>query len=213
METTYWLLLITFLVFPIIGLVLRNNKHLERIKNYRYWIISFFIAHNIFFYFGLSLRGDYIDYFIFSIEYLIICLSIFSLNRQTNWIYKSLKAIGVIGIIFGFLFGLVGILFFIVLTMELETDKVFKYTCNDKSYETRRYSFGFATLENTKYRFETYRTLDLIPLEYKIDKTDFFDNKTKLNITEDELKIDINTDNKSVTFISTNGNNFTKTMK
>lgn len=210
---TYWLLLITFLCFPIIGIILSNNKHLEKLSKYRNWIIFFFLIHNILFYFGLSLKGDYVDYIIFSFEYLIICLTIFSLKGQTNWIYRGLKTVGFIGIIFGFFFGLVGILFFIVLTMDLETDKVFRYTCKDKSYETRRYSFGFATLDNTRYTFETYRTLNVIPLEYKIDKSDFFDDKTKLNIAEDELKIDINADKKSLTFISTNGNTFTKTIK
>ena len=61
------------------------------------------------------------------------------------------------------------------------------------------------------------RTLNvsISDIEYKIDKTDFFDTKTNLRISEPQLKIEILSKNnkEQIHFISTNGNEFIKPLK
>ena len=103
---------------------------------------------------------------------------------------------------------------FIVISGDYETDKIFHFVSNNKTYETRRYSLGFVTLIDTRYTFITYRTYKYFPFEKKIDTTDFFDDKTDLQISEDNLKISVdNTGNKEkIVFTSTNGHKYSKSL-
>ena len=207
MEFTYWLLLITFIGHPFLALAFADKRPNAFIKKHRKALFLFFVLHNFLFLFGLSIKGDYFDYVIFSLEFLLICVTITSINEKLYSSKKFLKAIGVFLMCLSELVGLVGIFAFLFILMDLESDKTFKYFSKGKEFQTRRYSFGFATLENTRYTFETYRNYSYLPLEYQIDKTDFFDNKTELNIGEDNLKfeIELNGPIKYITFISTNG--------
>ncbi|MCX6352868.1 MAG: hypothetical protein NTX03_13570 [Bacteroidetes bacterium] len=109
--------------------------------------------------------------------------------------------------------GVIGSILFLVISQDYESDKKFNFTDEGKSYETRRYSFGFATLDDTRYTFETYRTFKYLPFEILIDKTNFFDTKTKLNIGG-EIKIEVkeNGNIETITFKSPNGNTFSKTL-
>lgn len=75
--------------------------------------------------------------------------------------------------------------------MEYEADRIFHFESNNKNYETRRYSFGGATLSDTRYTFETYREFKYLPIEHKVDKTSFLDTKTYLDISEPQLKIKV----------------------
>jgi len=90
----------------------------------------------------------------------------------------------------------------------------FHFKTKDKTYETRRYSFGGATLDNTKYTFETYRVYKYFPFENKVDKTIFFDTESKVAIDEADLKIAIKTiDNKErIIFKDREGNEFSKLL-
>jgi hypothetical protein len=214
MTSIYYIFLVTFLVFPIIGIILSKQIVLNRFLKIRAPVVAFFLTHNILFIFGYSLKGDYIDYFIFSIEYLVFCLTISLLFKANNIFAKIVRIAGTIAISLGFIVGLIGILLFIFIAQDYETDKVFHFTSKGKKFETRRYSFGGATLSDTRYTFETYRNYKYFPLERKIDKTDFFDTKTNLNIDEDELKISINrVDTKEqIIFQSTNGHTFSKSL-
>jgi hypothetical protein len=198
----YFLVVITLIVFPIIILLTEGNSFMEKLYEYKMSIIYFFCIHNFLFLLGLSLKGDHIDYFIFSLEY--SCINWLMFNQKE----PSSKILCFIGFGLGLLIAY--ILPFIILIMSLKSDKTFKYTCNEKTYETRRYSFGGANLDNTTYYFNTYRTLNLIPIEYKIDDSSFVDNETSLSIGEDELKVEIK--NNTITFISTNGNKYSKTV-
>ena len=215
MEFSYYLFLLTLLGFPILALVIANNAKIDRLLKYKKSFIAFFLIHNLLFWLGLSLKGDYFDYLIFSIEYFIFCLIVFLLKGQTNLLTRLFSIVSIIGVVFFFIVGLVGILLFIVISMDYETDKIFKFSSNDKSYETRRYAFGFATTSNTRYTFDTYRTFSIFPIEYKIDKTDFFDTETNLRISEHQLKIEILRKNnkEQIRFISTNGNEYIKLLK
>ena len=214
MSLIYYILLTTFLGFPIIGLVLSKYTTLD--KHLTFWkiLIAFFAVHNVFFFLGYSLKGDYIDYVIFSIEYFFFCLIIFLLFKSAHAYVKIFRVLGAIAISLGFIIGLFGILFFIFVSLDYETDKIFHFQNNDKSYETRSYSFGGATLSDTKYTFETYRYFRYLPIEHKLDKTIFFDDKTDLNIQEPTLNITIreNENSMQIIFKSTNGNTFSKTL-
>ena len=215
MELTYYLFLLSFLGFPILALVIANNTKVDRLVKYKKLIIALFVIHNLLFWVGISLKGDYIDYFIFSIEYFVFCLIAFLLKGQTNLWTRLFRIVSLIGVSLLFVVGLVGILLFVIISMDYETDKIFRFTSKDKTYETRRYAFGFATTTDTRYTFETYRTFGIFPIEYKIDKTDFFDTKTNLRISEPQLKIEILSKNnkEQIHFISTNGNEFIKPLK
>ena len=215
MELTYYLFLLSFLGFPILALVIANNTKVDRLVKYKKLIIALFVIHNLLFWVGISLKGDYIDYFIFSIEYFVFCLIAFLLKGQTNLWTRLFRIVSLIGVSLLFVVGRVGILLFIIISMDYETDKIFRFTSKDKTYETRRYAFGFATTTDTRYTFETYRTFGIFPIEYKIDKTDFFDTKTNLRISEPQLKIEILSKNnkEQIHFISTNGNEFIKPLK
>ena len=166
------------------------------------------------FVFGYSLKGDYVDYFVFSLEYLAFCVTVVLLFKSTNIYAKIFRVFGTIAISFGFIIGLIGILMFIAISQDYEADKFFYFESNSKTYETRRYSFDFATLANTRYTFKTYRTFKYLPIEKKIDTTDFFDDKTDLQIDENDLKISLfNADNKQqILFKSTNGHTFSKSL-
>ena len=70
MPPIYIIYLLTFLGFPILGLVISRFLDFSRSKNYLIWIFLLFAIHNILFFFRFSIKGDYPDYCIFSLEYL-----------------------------------------------------------------------------------------------------------------------------------------------
>jgi len=214
MNPTYIIFILTFLIFPIIGLVLSKYINPKKVSRLFKPTIAFFLMHNILFAIGYSVKGDYFDYCIFSLEYSIFCFVIFLLFKYPPKNSKLIRALGMLIFSIGFIIGAFGILFFIIFCQDYETDKVFHFTSNAKDYETRRYSFGAATLDDTRYTFETYRNYRCLPFEKKIDKTDFFALKTNLQIREDELQISILTtgDKEQLLFKSTNGHTFLKPL-
>jgi len=212
MNLSYRLFLLTFLVYPFIGLTLSRTIPRDRIPRLINGIITFFLIHNVLFALGFSLKGDNIDYLIFSTEYLFLCYFVFCLKSK-NLYAKTLKVIGMIGLGLGGLVGMVGILLFIVVSQDYDADKIFHFESSGNGYETRRYSYGFATLEDVCYTFDTYREYGYLPFEKKIDQTVFFDNKTNLNI-DNALEIDIHTSNnkRRILFKDIDGNVFSKLL-
>ncbi len=212
MGFTYYLFLVTLFVFPIIGFI--TSKYVKKIFLNRYLKIFFsiFIIHNTLFYFGLSLKGDYVDYSIFSVEYLFLSITTFTFYNKTTTFSKVTTALGIFIQIIGTLIGFLGIWLFIVISMDYETDKVIKFSNNENNYITRRYTFGFATTSDTRYTFETYRKFDFLYLEYKIDETDFFGSTSKINCSDENLKVQIikSKEIERIEFISTDGNKFSK---
>lgn len=174
--------------------------------------IIFFLLHNLLFFFGYSLSGDYIDYTIFSMEYLAFCVMMFALFKTSNNSVGCFRAFGLIVISLGILIALVGIAFFIFLAMDFDAAKIYHFQNNNKNYETRLYTFGGATLSDTKYTFETYRQFQFLPVEHKLDKTIFFDDKTELDVSDRELKINVldTMGRREIIFKSTNGKTFEK---
>jgi len=189
----YYIFLVSFLGFPVLALLfsirLKINWNSELVK----LITGFFLLHNLLFFLGWSLKGDYVDYYIFSIEYFFFCLAIFVLvkSKNVNTLVRIVRGLGLALISLDFIFGLFGILFFIFISMGYEADQIFHFESNNKNYETRRYGFGGVTLSDTKYTFETYREFKYLPIEHQIDKTIFFENKAPLSISEPQLIISI----------------------
>ena len=103
---------------------------------------------------------------------------------------------------------------FIVISQDFEADKIYNFKSNEKNYQTRRYSFGFATLDDIRYTFETYRAYQYLPFEKQIDKTDLFELKSNLNFGDENFSIDIKeSENKrTIEFSSINGKQYKKTI-
>lgn len=214
MDTIYYIFLLTFLGYPIIALILSKFITLDKVSKLIKPTILFFFTHNILFAFGYSLKGDYVDYYVFSFEYLVFCLTVVLLFKTTNTYAKIFRVLGTIAISLGFIIGLFGIFIFIVISQDYKTNKIFYFENNSKTYETRRYTFGFVSSADTRYTFETYRTYKYFPFEKKIDRTDFFDDKTDLQISENDLKISVVDlgDQEQILFKSTNGHTFSKAL-
>jgi hypothetical protein len=104
--------------------------------------------------------------------------------------------------------------FLIVVTQDFVSDKHITFESNNKVYKVRRYVFGFVTLSNTRYTFVTYRSFKYLPFEYKIDKSDFFDDESVVNVADDKLQIFIvkkhNQD--CLVFKSSDGSSFVKNI-
>lgn len=104
---------------------------------------------------------------------------------------KIVRAVGMSVLILFSAAGIIGGIPFIVLSQDLHSDKKILFSGSAKRYESRRYTFGFTTLDGIRYRFETYRSYGLAPFEKRMDTTDFFDNTTDLNLSEEGFKIEI----------------------
>lgn len=178
------------------------NKNKKQLK----WTLIIFVIHNVLYISDYSIKGDYPDYIIFSLEYLFFCVLIFLLLKQKIKLLKGIGITGTIVIIIGFIQGIIGIFLFIVVSQDFESDKIYNFNSNEKSYQTRRYSFGFATLDDIKYTFETYRTYKYLPFEIKINKTDLFGFKSDVDITDEKFNAEIeeNNNKRILRFSSTN---------
>lgn len=154
-------------------------------------VVALFVVHNVLFFIGLSVYGDYPDYIIFSLEYLIFCFIVFAIGKTNYMLVKAFRIIAIVAICVGFIVGAIGTLLFIVVSQDYEADKVFHFQVKDKHYETRRYSYRFAASEDMRYTFDTYKQYKYLPFEQKIDKTSFFSLKTDVNVAEDRLVLRI----------------------
>lgn len=177
-----------------------------------YVALSILILHNILFLNKISLIGDNIDYTLFSLEYLVLCYVVFALPHKLKISYKIFRILGFVAMSLGYVIGFVGIWMFIVISQDFASDRHFYHRSGNYTYETRRYSMGFVTFVNTRYTFETYREYTLLPIEIKVDKTDFFDDQTTLYIRDSALKIAIidTMGGKRIVFSSANGRTFSK---
>jgi len=214
MSTMYYIYLLTFLGYPFIGFQISRFLNVDFFKKGFKILFLLFVVHNLLFSFGCSIKGDYPDYVIFSIEYLFTCISISMLYKIKINKTGLLKVLGTVLIGIGFIQGLIGILLFIVIVQDFEADKIYKFKHNDILYQTRRYRSGFVTQMDTKYRFETYKNFDLLPIEIKIDDTKLFDTKCKVKFEDKQFKIDIIEvgNKKELKLFSPDGQSYYKTI-
>ena len=210
MHPTYILYLLTFLGFPIVGYLISKYVEINVCKKYFKWIFLLFCIHNVLFIAGFSIKGDYPDYVIFSLEYLFLCSIVFFTYRSTSIFPEIVKIIGTGILVVGFLQGLIGILMFLVVWQDFETDKIYNFNSNNKIYQTRRYSFGFATLDDTRYTFETYRNFNYLPFEKLVNETELFELKNDLDFNSNKFSIRIkdSSDRQILEFSSANGKKY-----
>jgi hypothetical protein len=203
--------LITFLIHPILVMILNDRRLLEWTFRFKLKLIGVFLFHNLLYYLGWSVIGDNFDYTVFSLEYLTFCILIISIPKSTKFSIRASKVIGQIGIVFGGFIGIIGILLFAASSGLYTSDKKFEHKNQNHTFETRRYSFGFPTLMWKRYDFDTYEVYRFLPFERKIDHTTFLDTETPLTINEDSLKISVS--DSLIKFESTNGEVFSKEIK
>jgi hypothetical protein len=202
----------TFLLFPIIPIVVYQFIQFDKVSKFVKALILFLLLYDILFLFGFSFKGDLTDYLIFSIEYLIFCFALCFKSKKAyaNILRFSARTV----IVIGFGIGLIGIFIFPVIEQDYKCDKTYHFVSNNKFYETRRYSDGFVTAANTRYTFVTFRQYPFLPVEKKIDKTVIFDTETNLNVDKDKLQINLQTinDKEKIFFRDNEGNIFSKLL-
>ncbi len=180
------LYLLSLIILPIAGLILLSITEISNYYRVMIWMVLFFIIHNILFFFGYSLRGDNVDYIIITLEYPFVLLLFVSLADIWKNIYtKILRNLTITIIILGILVEMVNFINMFPTDMDYVCDKETHFISNTQSYEVRRYTFGFATLINTRCTFETYRTFKYLPFERLLDRTVFWDNRELFNISGD----------------------------
>jgi hypothetical protein len=191
MFLVYCLLEGSLLVSPLVAYLLCRYVEPQRLLKPLTGIVLIGVIHNVFYAFGLSLRGDLADYFVFAIEYFAFCSLVFSaviLRRKAEYI-MILAVLGLIPISAGVCASVPGSLLFLMVVQDSTSDRTLRVESAQGRYETRRYTFGGATLSNTRFNFETYQLLALPAVERLIDVTTLFDNKTKLLVDSNLLTV------------------------
>lgn len=214
MNFTYFLYILTFWVYPLIGIILFKIQPPQRYFQPNKIIITLFIAHIILFFLGFSIKGDYPDDIVFSIEYLYFILILIGLYRKTDKLSTLVRNFGKIILVIGFLQGIIGLYIFAVISQDFEADKTFQSEYNGNNYETRRYSFGFATLTDTRYTFVTYLNITFLPIEKQIDETVFFGLKSQLDFENPnfEIRLTESQNTLQIQFSSSMDNIYTKSL-
>lgn len=193
MSFTYILYLISFLFYPVFLLILSFYFDIKKIKGCLKWIVLFFAIHNLLYYLGFSIKGDYADYVIFSLEYAFLVVLIIMFAKTKKIWLKVFQIIGLAVVISGFIQAIPGIFLFIVISQDFEKDKVYNFENDEKMYQTRRYSFGFATLDDITYDYYTYRQFKYMPFEKLLNKSHFSRIKDSMNFEDERFSIDIET--------------------
>lgn len=167
------LLYLTFCGYPLISLILSK---LIKINTSALWIkllVGFFLIYDTLLVFNISFKGDYIDYTLLSLEYLLLCMYIFFAPAPSSIISKLSMGIGVIIFALSLIFTLFSMIFFPLLTQDYESSHAIHLSANEKNYTTRQYDLGTVGADKVRYTFNTYRTFSVLPFEYHIDHADF----------------------------------------
>ena len=145
---------------------------------------GFFILYDFAFYCGYSIKGDYPDYVIISLQYFWFCTVIFSIKWNLLW-RKILKIAGCLLIGWGYFIGLIGvIMIFIIVSFDLESNRQFHIVKDGRNYHIRIFSnSGWVGSIYTYYTFDVYRKLG--PLEYRLISRRISDGESKLNFAGD----------------------------
>jgi hypothetical protein len=179
MNFTFTLLLFTFIGHLIITGLLTRYIRRETILKWLKAPALFFLIYDCSFYLGYSFRGDYIDYILFSLEYLCFCLLIASSSVSKNIFVKILRISGyfitisvvILSVTFGFIIT-------VVMAQELDCVNKSCFNYGTQKYEVRRFESGFVTQLEIKQVYDTYQVFGLFPFEKRIDRTILYDLET-----------------------------------
>ena len=211
----FWIIEITFLLLPLVGLML-SRYATKYIVEFGKWGTLLFLLYDVLYFLGYSIRGDYADAVWFSIEYLFFCSILSSINYYSipEILKKVIRTGGLMIQIFAGL--IVGLGFFAVMLIsaDYKSDLSSKFIEGNNNFEVRRYSIGFVTSLYTDYRFETYRDYRFLPFEKKIDETTLVDTVSSINVADTDLIFSIENDGnkKSLIMRSKNGGQFVKRL-
>ncbi len=212
----FWIIEITFLLFPLVGLIL-SRYATKYIVEFGKWGVLIFLLYDVLYFFGYSIRGDYADLIGFSVEYLCFCSIILSIKsyRIPEILKKIIRTGGVMIQIFTGLIAGLGFFAVMLISTEYESDLSFKFIEGNNNFEVRRYSIGFVTSLYTDYRFETYRDYRFLPFEKKIDETTLVDTISSINVADTDLIFSIENDGNKKLFRmrSKNGGQFIKRLE
>lgn len=167
----YILYIFTFILAPVISNLIIENVTFHSYKKYLIGFSIFFFIHNLFYFFGYSIQGDFPDYIIFSLEYFSVCLWLLLGFRVKNSYIKVLSILGLIPI------GLTLILasFFLIwlppITQDYIPSQIYSFGHQKNHYQTRVYIYDFVSSVDTRYTFQTYQFFENVPIEYHLDTT------------------------------------------
>lgn len=149
------------------------------VKGLKYFL-GFFLLYDLAFYCGYSIKGDYPDYVIFSLQYLWFCTLIFSIKWEVLW-HKMLKMAGLLLVGLGYVVGFLGaIIIFILASFDMESNRQFHITKDGMNYDIRIFSNGgWVGSMYTYYTFDAYKKLG--PLEYRLISIRISNGDSKLN--------------------------------
>jgi hypothetical protein len=217
MLLVYFLLEGSLFGSPILAYLLCRYVEPKRLFKPLTVIALIGLVHNLFYVYGLSLRGDIADYIVFAVEYFAFCglvFAAFRLRRKANYI-KIFAALGLIPIACGVCASVPGSLLFLMMVQDSICDRTLQVASAHGRYETRRYTFGGATLSTTRFNFETYQLFVLPAFERLIDDTTLFDDKTKLLLDSERLAVTLRRSPVGVelSFRDERGTTFEKTLR
>ena len=217
MLLVYFLLEGSLFASPILAYLLCRYVEPKRLLKPLTVIALIGLLHNVFYVYGLSLRGDLADYFVFAIEYFAFCCLVFAafrLRRKADYT-MILAALGLIPIACGVCASVPGSLLFLIMVQDSICDRTLRVASAGGTYETRRYTFGGATLSTTRFNFETYQILVLPAFERLIDDTTLFDNKTPLRLDSSLLTVTLRHSNSGIqlSFRDERGTTFEKPLR
>lgn len=214
MVPVYFILIISLLAIPLVVSIISRHIKIGKILPFIKLTYLFLLIYFVLNLFNYSFSGDYPDYIMYSLAYFMFCLAVFNISNLSKSIFSILfRVFGWVVISVFLIIGFVGIVLFIPAAHEFHSDKQFRFKSNNNSYESRRYNFGFATLNDIKYTFTTYKKFEFLPFEKEIDCTSFLDTKTEVDIASDDLKIEILGLDSIIIFKSANGQMFKKRLK
>jgi hypothetical protein len=217
MFLVYCLLEGSLLVSPLVAYLLCRLIEPNRLLKPLTVIALIGLVHNLFYVYGLSLRGDIADYIVFAVEYFAFCglvFAAFRLHRKANYI-MIFAALGLIPIACGVCKSIPGSLVFLMMVQDSICDRTLQVASAHGRYETLRYTFGGATLSATRFNFETYDLFVLPAFERLVDDTTLFDNKTPLRLDSSLLTVTLRHSNSGIqlSFRDEMGTKFEKALR
>lgn len=203
MSFTFILYLFTFFAYPIIALLASLYIDFYRFRKVIYAAIAILLTHHLFYFLdGISLKGDDADYIIYSLDYLLFILFLLVHFNNTTSFFKAFRIFGIFIVLLGYLQLFFAVFLLPVFSQDFEADMIFLTESGKNTYETRRYRFGFATLDDVNYTFETYKTYSFLPFEKLINRTQLSLMKNDLNLDHPDFEVIIKEDENLIEFRS-----------
>lgn len=215
MSFVLWLYLITLLLMPFLALIVSSYLTWKAFRLLIFIGVPIFLLYDFFLITGYSLKGDYPDYCMWSLQYFFVFVAVMAYRKLATNMFTKVLRVMIYTAWIGSIVVVPGILLSFSIEMEYVYDKKFQFESDDKSYETRRFSFGFATLENTRYTFNTYHEFTYLPFERRIDESILFDDNSEFDGVGDTLQMSISKVNghQTLTFKAPGKGHFDKILK